>query len=838
MPASGSVPEGVLNRRDIWIWLLLLIPLGFSIKVFFAADIPASHVWNPEGWVRFEKFSAFMIVLSALFGTVARRWFFPAMAAAIVILSAVAVKPVPVLTVLLFIFCLTVLGRVVFGAALECPLALLGGMAIWVAAMYAVADLPIHYPAVYLAALILPLLPGRHIAYRLATEWGNAFRPSEKMSAGGFCALAAGLFALTANWLIVLKPEVSADGLAMHLAIPAGMAQHHRFAFDFHEFIWALMPMGGDYCYSVVYSLGGEYAARLLNFALLVTIALMVFRAVCRFVSTGVACFLTALLISSPMIFLISGSLFVENYVAAMVLGSVIAVSNLRERPSPRNLLLAATLLGTAMAMKSGAIPVAVIGLCVILPAIRRIASSRRFALGAAAVVLVLGLGSIPYAKAWILSGNPVFPFQNNVFHSPVVGDDIVDERYQQKLNWRTPLNLTFRTSRYYEGQNGSLGFQFILFLPLVIGVLIAKRWQGDRSDDAFLALNAVAIGTLSALTVALAQPNARYLYFTFPLLTIGMAALFAWLRPLDRRIRIAAFSVAIVAMTGNLALMPTADWYHREFYSSPLFRASGRANYLRRKAPVREVVDWLNRRPDATAVMFADGATMAGLQATAFENHWHDYHLLIQLRESARPADVLAVLRKRGIVHVVADREHTGRQESLSAVLTRCGTEEYSAESYVALRLNPDCESILAKAPPPFGTCAPGKPLAKGTYDDRDTAFRFLGPWTHEQKFSETFARTISYSNAPEARACVSFEGTGFEYVFTKALNRGKAEILIDGKSNSVENLYSEVTKWQSRVRITGLPPGRHELTLRVLPEKEPASTDFYVDLDAFTVF
>ena len=69
------------------------------------------------------------------------------------------------------------------------------------------------------------------------------------------------------------KPEVSTDGLAMHLAIAADIANHHAFTFDFRQFIWALMPMGADYCYALAYMLGGENAARLLNLVMLGSIA-------------------------------------------------------------------------------------------------------------------------------------------------------------------------------------------------------------------------------------------------------------------------------------------------------------------------------------------------------------------------------------------------------------------------------------------------------------------------------------------------------------------------------------------------------------------------------------
>ena len=80
------------------------------------------------------------------------------------------------------------------------------------------------------------------------------------------------MFVLGMHWLLVLKPEKSADGLAMHLAIPAGIASHHFLPFEPNLYMWSVMPMGGDFCYSIVYLFGGEFASRLLTFAALLLV--------------------------------------------------------------------------------------------------------------------------------------------------------------------------------------------------------------------------------------------------------------------------------------------------------------------------------------------------------------------------------------------------------------------------------------------------------------------------------------------------------------------------------------------------------------------------------------
>ncbi len=103
---------------------------------------------------------------------------------------------------------------------------------------------------------------------------------------------AAFLFVLTTHWFAMLKPEASADGLSMHLAVPANIAANHVMTFDPGRTLWAVMPMGADFIYSIVYVLGGEMAARLLNFAILLVLLGLLHAAVRRWVSP--ACRLAA----------------------------------------------------------------------------------------------------------------------------------------------------------------------------------------------------------------------------------------------------------------------------------------------------------------------------------------------------------------------------------------------------------------------------------------------------------------------------------------------------------------------------------------------------------------
>jgi hypothetical protein len=68
-------------------------------------------------------------------------------------------------------------------------------------------------------------------------------------------------------------------------------------------------------------------------------------------------------------------------------------------------------------------------------------------------------------------------------------------------------------------------------------------------------------------------------------------------------------------------------------------------------------------------------------------------------------------------------------------------------------------------------------------------------------------------------------------------AVNRGIAEVRIDGEFWKRIDLYSDQTRWQQQTVFDGLADGTHTIELRVMKAKNPKSSGRYVDLDRFVV-
>ena len=126
---------------------------------------------------------------------------------------------------------------------------------------------------------------------------------------------------------------------------------------------------------------------------------------------------------------------------------------------------------------------------------------------------------------------------------------------------------------------------------------------------------------------------------------------------------------------------------------------------------------------------------------------------------------------------------------------------------------------------------------VGPGHYDDQDQRVEYKGKWWPDQQFPKSSGQSITYSDKPGDTFRVAFTGSAITYVFTRALNRGIAEVRIDGGPPVRINQYSAPTLWQEKQRFGGLSSGAHTMEVRVSGDKDPASGGLFVDLDAFEV-
>jgi hypothetical protein len=148
--------------------------------------------------------------------------------------------------------------------------------------------------------------------------------------------------------------------------------------------------------------------------------------------------------------------------------------------------------------------------------------------------------------------------------------------------------------------------------------------------------------------------------------------------------------------------------------------------------------------------------------------------------------------------------------------------------------RLDPDQVEPEPAAPVLVSREAPVPP---GAYDDTDPRMHLHEPWTHDPQFQEAYHHTLTYSDIPGASLSLVFNGGSVTYVYTRASNRGIAEVRVDGQLKGRLDLYAPDTSWKTRRTYEGLGPGGHTIEIRVTGQRNPHATGCFVDLDALIV-
>ena len=291
-----------------------------------------------------------------------------------------------------------------------------------------------------------------------------------------------------------------------------------------------------------------------------------------------------------------------------------------------------------------------------------------------------------------------------------------------------------------------------------------------------------VALG--AAMVIMRSEPNARYVYAALPLLSVPFAALLGWLDGRQRWLARVLVCYVIACTALNAYFIPSSSYYHKDFsMRSPLSRAE-RERYMAYTAPVRLVIAYCNRAHPRAAVLITSGSDIAGLTGEVYENHWHQFATLDQIRKTLDMAAMLKLVEGWGVRYFIARKPAAGdyaRPPALRELLETCTTPEYEAGDFYLARLEPDCGERV-KGAAARAASRPEIVVPPGYYDDFDPAIRYRGDWTNSDKFDGPFQHTISFSDIPGAEAAFAFEGNALVYMYTKAPNRGLAAITIDG--------------------------------------------------------
>jgi hypothetical protein len=638
--------------------LALLVAAHVALAVFAIARQPPDSPYNPVDTTALRQlgFAALAVMLALAVGA-GRR---PALAIATSLVAAACalLSPGAVLSAGALMLAAWLLGDLVLARAVDASdgtadLALPCGLAIVVALLAATGTLAIHDRLVYAAVLVAIVGARFDRAIELLARLGARLRATR--AATGIERAWMALLGVVAflHLVVVAKPEVGYDAMTMHLQFARLVAERHAWDPDVGRYAWSVMPLGADWLFAVGYVLGGEACARLVNFAAAALAGRLLFRLVARSApGAWPALAVVTLCASAPLAFLTTGSLFSEALLCAFLLGTLVALRAWSETRAPGALSALAWCAAGALQTKAVAILWVVPLAAGVLVAWRADVLRAGGARHRTSMALALCAGAWPYANAWLRTGNPVFPFMNRVFRSPLFPADASfnNATFNAPLLPWTPWQIVVDSSRFLEaapGSAGAPGFQWLLVLPLVVVALATRRYTR-------LQLGVIGLAALFFALVFLQQSYLRYL---MPALLVGGVAAGWMLNGLAARRVVAATALALgsACVVANVRFMDTASWTNADICRHCATDPAARAAYVARYSPLRVVSDWLNANLPAARVGFLLlGSSPAGYVGYSRAWNWHDVQAYDALTAAYDPDAVLAEVRRWRLTHVV----------------------------------------------------------------------------------------------------------------------------------------------------------------------------------------
>jgi hypothetical protein len=532
------------------------------------------------------------------------------------------------------------------------------GAGVYGTAVGLLAHFSVNYSGLYASALALPIILNWYVLVEESKSfwvWLTLkYSPESKV----FCLDVVITTIALIYFVVALMPEVGHDALAMHLFIPAHLALRHQWGFDVSTYVWAVMPMLGDWLFSIGYMLAGETAARLINVGFIFILGWLV-RDLVLWAGGSIigARWAILIFISTPLSFTESSSLFIEPIWAAFVVSSILAMlKSCSIHGNPKyDLPLAGILLGCSAASKAvtlSLLPVFIMILIWQYKVWNRKIGFQSLLIG---IGLFMAIGLIPYLTAWWLTDNPVFPFFNKLFRSPFFLHENFENAsvFGKGVSWDILYHATFHSEKYLEAKAGASGFQWLLlFVPTTIALVVARHRKG------------IALLLVGALIIVFVFQSVSYFRFVFPafaILTAAMGIALCTTFPAHTLIKKGWYVVAVLTVTLNLLFLNVGAQYG-DFPLKSVGDASSRENYLLRRLPIRNAVELVNRiNVERTPVAVFSHPLTAGLSADAIYPNWYNYEFQREVLSANTAQDFVDMLLRHRINFVILDSNWNG---------------------------------------------------------------------------------------------------------------------------------------------------------------------------------
>jgi hypothetical protein len=491
-------------------------------------------------------------------------------------------------------------------------------------------------------------------------------------------------------------PTMSHDDQSLHLRLWTELTYQHHAAFDFHTNVSVMLPMLVDLQHALVSLVAGSDARASLNLfwtaLLLIQLASMLQR---HLRHAGSTVLLVVLFASTPMLGNLLFTLQTELFMALLVTSGVALIFSPGLRWYSAEMLALLAIAALCCATK---VTGAVLGLLLLMTAgVQLIAGKTTsdppqklqwlWLSGYLAMLALLAFSA--YFTAWRMTGNPLFPLYNAVFHSPWFASDsnFIDSRWATGFSLNSYWEVFFATSRHFESENFVAGFQYLLLLPLAL----IKAATGANRRQWLLIL--IPLGGFGLVMFASLQ-YWRYLFPVLPLASLVLAALLEPARTKAGQFSRCASYFALGAMLIlNLYFYPGINWLFQQSPFAAITDAQ-RNEMLVQYATPAAINERLNASTPGLRVLYPQetgfGATLNGqpLYPT-----WYSPATLARALRVKTDADVADFLQEEKVDVVVWSLGEAMPASSIKWLLgkhlSRFGFPEFQLASHIVYRLS-----------------------------------------------------------------------------------------------------------------------------------------------------
>ncbi|QWD72736.1 hypothetical protein [Polynucleobacter sp. UB-Raua-W9] len=643
---------------------MLAILGGISITGvgLYGFDWPKSIPWQLNGLYKFTFFLLSAIFLLTFLGKLFNKTVFFVSVLLTFFISLISGAVWSFAVVIWFLISSSLLGNLVLTKGKienhSWAIDFLVGAAVYGFAVGIFAHFPINYPGFYGLMLVMPIL----LRWSFLKAWFSHlfWGPLTSKTKNGMDWINVLIAGFGLVYVVVaFMPEVGHDALVAHLFIPAHLLHRQQWGFDVTTYVWAVIPAFGDWIYSILYLLGGESSARLINVWYIFLITYLI-QAFIRWIGTPGqrgAQWGSLLFISSPLVFAEGNSLFIDSIWSAYILAGLLAVSKtvIPSHPTLESksqyLIIGAIFFGTALATKVLTLIFFPILFIILLLSYKNwIHSIKDIKLFLLAVLILVAVSCSAYIYAWYVTGNPVFPFYNKVFNSPLYPpENFIDSRWNKGLSWDLLYRVIFRSGDYLEAMPGVAGFQWLsIFLPSLVAVFFIK----NRRAIYIVVIALVSIGICFYSTAYL-----RYIFPAFALLCGICGVGIHFISSMGGWQRLTITFIGLATLLLNALFFPAGLSVYEDFPLQTIVGGGNKESYLLNRLPLRRAVSLINElNIDKTPVAIFATPQAAGISSDALYVNWYNPTWGPEVRKISSASSAAELLILKNVNFVIID--------------------------------------------------------------------------------------------------------------------------------------------------------------------------------------